>query len=78
METRYDTLRTEKEKLQSLLGLSQYQEESEPLRDYLKELQSRYKTRISLQELRKRLDQALGDKELSQALRDVRRSKPGY
>ncbi len=72
MALKYDALREAQEELESLIGLGIYQAESETLKDYLKELQARYGKQGDLVELRRQLDRALGNKELSAVLRKMR------
>ncbi|MFN4218774.1 MAG: hypothetical protein ACK4HB_05805 [Candidatus Bipolaricaulia bacterium] len=72
MALKYDVLREAQEELEALIGLGIYKLESETLKDYLRELQARYKESGNLRKLRRRLDQALGNQELSALVREMR------
>ncbi len=72
MVLKYDVLKEAQEELEFLIGLGIYQAESETLRDYLRELQARYGKPGNLRELRRKLDLALGKRELSAVLREMR------
>ncbi len=72
MALKYQVLKEAQKELQSLIGLGLYQAESEALKDYLRELQSRYTGEHDLMQLRQRLDRALGSKALSAVLRQMR------
>ena len=72
MALKYETLEEAREELESLIGLGLYQAEAEPIKTYLRELEARYPGSLGIKSLRRRLDKALGSKELSQALRDMR------
>lgn len=58
--------------LESLLGWARYQAESEVLKDYLRELRSRYPGEPDVEGLRRRLDRALGSRGLSELVRELR------
>ena len=58
--------------LEALLGWARYRAESEVLKDYLRELRSRYPGETDVENLRQRLDRALGPKGLSELLREMR------
>jgi len=75
MALKYSVLKGAQEELEALIGLGIYRAESEILKDYLRELQARYKGQVNLKELRRQLDQALGPKELSQVIRELRQEE---
>lgn len=75
MALKYRVVKEAQEKLEALIGLGIYQAESEALKDYLRELQTRYKGHLTLKELRRRLDRAFGSKELSQVIRELRQEE---
>lgn len=72
MALKYQDIKQAHADLETLLALGQYEAESEMLKDYLRELQSRYQGHTSLKELRQRMDEALGSQELSEVLRQMR------
>lgn len=72
MAVKHKVIEESQQQLESLIGLGIYQAESEILKDYLRDLQARYEGCMSLKQLRQRLDRALGSRDLSAVLREMR------
>ena len=74
MALKHHTAEESRQQLESLLGLALYQAESEALKDYLRQLRARYRSKncASLKQVRDSLDRALGSQDLSAVLRDMR------
>jgi len=69
---RVDDLKEMEDELERLIALSSYKRESQVLKDSLRELRSSYRADKSLQEIRKGIDEKLGEKSLGELVTEMR------